>query len=313
LSIPASVNFAFTVWPTSKKDASLSAQSSGSRPMALIMAVATRTMVNSQVEVKPSPTWMRSFRERRLRERGLSWIRSNRSERVRGRPGPPSKSPESEPLTGVSWRFDNSSNMGLKRLRMPSCRSKLCPYCDGWDHRDGRLIAYSESPDKAADLGLTLLGWSSQVTVVTNGQRLEQHDRHRLAQARIAFAEERIVRLHHRGRRLRLVEFERGEPLEATALFFAASQRQQCDLPERLGCVKQRAFLDASDQQRASIPGVYLAGDADGDVQFAIVAAAEGAKAAVVINKGLLSEDRETMERTPAQRPRSAPLSASLE
>lgn len=188
-----------------------------------------------------------------------------------------------------------------------------CPYCDGWDHRDGRLIAYSESPDEAADLGLTLLGWSSQVTVVTNGQRLEQDDRHRLAQARVAFAEERIVRLHHRGRRLRLVEFERGEPLEATALFFSASQRQQCDLPERLGCVKQRAFLDASDQQRASIPGVYLAGDADGDVQFAIVAAAEGAKAAVAINKGLLSEDRETMERAPAQRPRSTALSASLE
>jgi thioredoxin reductase len=174
-----------------------------------------------------------------------------------------------------------------------------CPYCDGWEHRDGRLIAYSESPDKAADLGLTLLGWSSQVTVVTNGRLLEQEDRHRLALARVAFAEERIVRLRHRGRRLRLVEFERGEPLEAAALFFSASQRQQCDLPERMGCVRQRAFVDANDKQRASVPGVYLAGDADGDVQFAIVAAAEGAKAAVTINKELLSEDRERPEAAP--------------
>jgi thioredoxin reductase len=35
------------------------------------------------------------------------------------------------------------------------------------------------------------------------------------------------------------------------------------------------------------VPGLYVAGDASRDVQFAIVAAAEGAKAAVAINKAL--------------------------
>ena len=35
------------------------------------------------------------------------------------------------------------------------------------------------------------------------------------------------------------------------------------------------------------VPGLYVVGDASRDVQFAIVAAAEGAKAAVAINKAL--------------------------
>jgi thioredoxin reductase len=35
------------------------------------------------------------------------------------------------------------------------------------------------------------------------------------------------------------------------------------------------------------VPGVFVVGDASRDVQFAIVAAAEGAKAGVAINKTL--------------------------
>lgn len=38
--------------------------------------------------------------------------------------------------------------------------------------------------------------------------------------------------------------------------------------------------------------GVFVAGDADGDVQFAIVAAAEGAIVAAAINRDLQDEDR---------------------
>jgi thioredoxin reductase len=50
-------------------------------------------------------------------------------------------------------------------------------------------------------------------------------------------------------------------------------------------------------KHQTSVPGVYLAGDADGDVKFAIVAAAEGAKAAVSINRELQDEDLGTSEK----------------
>ena len=44
-------------------------------------------------------------------------------------------------------------------------------------------------------------------------------------------------------------------------------------------------------RERTGIRGLYLAGDASEDVQFVIVAAAEGAKAAIAINKELHQED----------------------
>jgi hypothetical protein len=39
------------------------------------------------------------------------------------------------------------------------------------------------------------------------------------------------------------------------------------------------------------VPGLFVAGDASRDVQLAIVAAAEGAKAAFAINRDLQEED----------------------
>ena len=43
-------------------------------------------------------------------------------------------------------------------------------------------------------------------------------------------------------------------------------------------------------QQQTNIPGLYVAGDASRDMHFVVVAAAEGAKAAVTINKELQKE-----------------------
>ena len=41
---------------------------------------------------------------------------------------------------------------------------------------------------------------------------------------------------------------------------------------------------------RSCVPGIYVVGDASRDVQFAIVAASEGAKAGVAINRKLLAD-----------------------
>jgi thioredoxin reductase len=45
-------------------------------------------------------------------------------------------------------------------------------------------------------------------------------------------------------------------------------------------------------KQRTNVPGLFLAGDADGNVEFVIVAAAEGATAAVAMNRELEEENR---------------------
>ena len=56
-------------------------------------------------------------------------------------------------------------------------------------------------------------------------------------------------------------------------------------------CVDEDKCVQTSDKQGTSIEGLFLAGDADGEVQFAIVAAAEGAIAATAINTMLQKQE----------------------
>lgn len=67
---------------------------------------------------------------------------------------------------------------------------------------------------------------------------------------------------------------------------------QHSDLAARLGCgLDEAGRVRVRGGQRSGVPGLFVAGDACGDVQFAVVAAAEGARAAVAIHEDLEKED----------------------
>jgi thioredoxin reductase len=169
-----------------------------------------------------------------------------------------------------------------------------CPYCDGWEHRDGRLVAFSESSDSAVSLAKTLLCWSSQVTVVTHGSSVSESKNVVLDELGIGVCELPLTGLEHEAGQLRALMFPSGQRLEADAIFFAAEASPCCEIPMQLGCrTKEENRIETTDRQGTSVPGVFLAGDADGDVQFAIVAAAEGATAGLAVNKELQREDIE--------------------
>ena len=167
-----------------------------------------------------------------------------------------------------------------------------CPYCDAWEHRDEHLLAYGEEPDAAVGLGLLLTGWSQHVTVLTHGKPLAAEDRRRALRGKLAINDDPIVRLLHTEGRLHGVQLGHGSPLPAKALFFNTNQRPQSDLPQLLGCEMENSFATHTGRrQTTNVPGLFMAGDAGGEVQFAIVAASEGAIAAVAINHQLLQED----------------------
>lgn len=168
-----------------------------------------------------------------------------------------------------------------------------CPYCDGWEHRDEPLAAYGRGAD-AAGLALSLHTWSDRVTACTEGVALEDELRGELERNGIAVREERIVRLDGSDRGgLERVVFESGPDLPCRGLFFNTRRVQRSELPAALGCeLDERDEIRTRGKQLSGVPGLYAAGDADGDVQFAIVAAAEGATAAVAINTELQKENR---------------------
>jgi thioredoxin reductase len=167
-----------------------------------------------------------------------------------------------------------------------------CPYCDGWEHRDQRLIAYGKG-NAAVGLALNLRTWSDTVLACTDGDPIDADHRARAERNGISTRPEPVARLEAGDGRLARIHFASGPAEPADALFFNTGQYQRSPLAQNLGCrFKADGGVETSDRQCTSVPGLYLAGDADKDVQFAIVAAAEGAIAAVAINRELQDEDR---------------------
>ena len=84
-------------------------------------------------------------------------------------------------------------------------------------------------------------------------------------------------------------------------VFISCPQTQQSDFAKRLGCEFNRHGTVKTDHLgETCVPGVYVVGDASRDVQFAVVAAAEGAKAGVAINKALQKQAGLTVAAEPA-------------
>jgi len=75
------------------------------------------------------------------------------------------------------------------------------------------------------------------------------------------------------------------------AMFFVNGYTQQCNLAEAFDCeVDKKGVVITNRFQQTKTVGLYVAGDADKDMHFVVIAAAEGAKAGVVINKELQKE-----------------------
>jgi thioredoxin reductase len=157
--------------------------------------------------------------------------------------------------------------------------------------RDQRLAAYGRGDDVLA-LCRALTSWSGDICLFTDGpSELSPADRRSLAARGIILREERVLALEQRDQRLHRVVLEGAEPVERDALFVKTPQQQQAPLAEKLGCHLPGGRVETGEWQSTSVPGLYVAGDASRDVQLAIVAAAEGARAAFDINRALVRDE----------------------
>jgi thioredoxin reductase len=165
-----------------------------------------------------------------------------------------------------------------------------CPYCDGWEHRGARIAVYA----KKAGPALALKTWSPDVILFTDGHtRFAQLDQDKLARAAITVMKQKIASLQGADGVMTGIALENGDVIARDALFFSTGQSQACDIATGLGCVlNKRGTIDTNKLGLVNVPGLYAAGDATHDVQLVIVAAAEGAKAALAINESLQREEQ---------------------
>jgi thioredoxin reductase len=164
-----------------------------------------------------------------------------------------------------------------------------CPYCDGWEVRDKTIAVIGAGNASPAPLALSLTTWSTRIIACSNGRaRIRAAHRQQLAARQVTVRDGRIAGIDHHDGHVRQILFEDGSTQACDAVFFAAPQSQQCELARRIGCEFNRKGTVKTDLfGKTCVAGIYVVGDASRDVQFVIVAAAEGAKAGVAINTAL--------------------------
>ncbi|MGE5510581.1 MAG: NAD(P)/FAD-dependent oxidoreductase [Bacteroidota bacterium] len=164
----------------------------------------------------------------------------------------------------------------------------VCPYCDGWEHRDAAIAAYGRG-EKGASLARLLTQWSKDIAWCTDGEGVAPVQKATLGTLGVKVVEHPIVRLEGNDGRLHRLVFANGSSLPRQGLFFSTGQHVRSPLLQTLGCAfDENGGVVCSHEGETSVEGVYVAGDVSRDVQLAVIAAAEGARAALAVNKALL-------------------------
>jgi thioredoxin reductase len=175
-----------------------------------------------------------------------------------------------------------------------------CPYCDGWEVRDKNIGVYAKNKE-GWELALALKGWTENVTYFTDGgNKIKPLQKQYLDANKIPIIREKISKLKGENGKLENIVLKNGDQVDCDALFFVNGFSQQCDLAEAFGCeVNRKGVVVTNHAQQTNITGLYVAGDASRDMHFVVVAAAEGAKAGVNINKELQKETSDENLRNP--------------
>ncbi|HZH91270.1 MAG TPA: NAD(P)/FAD-dependent oxidoreductase [Pyrinomonadaceae bacterium] len=172
-----------------------------------------------------------------------------------------------------------------------------CPDCDGFEVT-GKRVAVLGRGKSAAGFTLGMLAWTDKLTLITNGDPGDISDEHlaKLAEFNIPVTNQSIAKLEGDAetKQLELVRFTDGDALECDALFFNLGTETASNLHEMIGCRidEDSELVWVDEDQQTSVPGVYAAGDLTPKSQLAVVAAAEGAMAAIHLHKSLIPESQ---------------------
>lgn len=168
-----------------------------------------------------------------------------------------------------------------------------CPYCDGWEHRDQKIVTYGDGP-RVVDLTVALLTWSKHLTVcATHPDQLTADHRSLLQALGVAIAPAPLARVSGvSSGELNAAHLEDGTTLPCQALFFTADLPQKSPFAQDLGCeLDEGGSVVCREHAATGVPGLYVAGNVRGGVHLAIMAAAEGAEAAIAINEELAERE----------------------
>lgn len=170
-----------------------------------------------------------------------------------------------------------------------------CPDCDGYESRDSR-IAVVGSGKSAAGMALKMLQWSGRVVILTNGKPkdLDADEMSKLLAEGIDVREEKIIELLDRDGIIYAAALDSGEQVEVDNFFFTIGVERSSTLAEDLGCETddEKPDIKVDEHRQTTVEHVWAVGDLVPGSQLAITSAADGAIAAIQVNKSLLPPSR---------------------
>jgi thioredoxin reductase len=172
------------------------------------------------------------------------------------------------------------------------CAVFHCPFCDGYECKDEPIGLYAQKKN-GYGMAIALKHLSKKVTLFTDGAfYLKPFQKKALEEQGINVVTRRVARLLYDHTTLHGVELTNGAQFKCTAMFTHHGLRVNRILVDQLGCLcTKKGEAITNRHQQTNVPGVYVAGDASIDMHFAVVAAAEGVKAAVTVHNDLLQEE----------------------
>ena len=170
-----------------------------------------------------------------------------------------------------------------------------CPDCDGYEVT-GKRVGVIGHGTRAAAMALKLLQWTDDLTILLNGEPRDFTEEltSKLLADGIGVKDEKVLALTGHGDQVAHAVLDTGERVEVDALFFSIGTLRSCTLAEELGCqvLDPEPCIVVNDYKETTVEGVYAIGDLAPGSQLAVTSAADGAVAAIAINRSLLPPSR---------------------
>lgn len=166
-----------------------------------------------------------------------------------------------------------------------------CPYCHGYEvkHQNIGIIG---NGDLGFEFVRLISNWTRQLTLFTNGKNmLTTEQKEKIEHHNIKVIETEISTFEHSKGHILNIRFADNTQMKIAALFARPDFKQQCDIPQALGCeLTEQGYIKVDEFHKTSIPGIYAAGDNSTMFRAVSVAVAAGNKAGALINKEIIEE-----------------------
>lgn len=169
-----------------------------------------------------------------------------------------------------------------------------CPFCHGYEVRNEKTGILGNGTD-GYELVSLISNWTASLTLYTNGRStLTAEQTAKLGRKHIKIVEKTIERLAHVNGYVQHIIFSDGIRSQVKAIYARIPFRQQCQIPEDLGCeFTDDGYIKIDGFQGTTVQGVSACGDNATKIRTIANAVAMGTTAGITVSKQLISAEFE--------------------